>query len=122
MTCHASATGVPVAPPFYYMDPLLQRAHVEFDHGGWHQTMDWQSDDLPRVRYGGNGKHTVVNVSSDADSSGRLFSHDYAERKDDVISFLLEALWANVTVDGAHVRVSPDGTVHLTATFPVGQD
>ena len=121
VSCVGLATGEEVAPPAYYMDPLLQRAHVEFDQGKWHHVMDWQSDELPETSQRVKPRHATVEAFVDSSSHGRICGRRFTQRRDQPLSVLIEAAFANVTVDGIHISRTPDGAVRVRATFPANR-
>jgi hypothetical protein len=119
MACRASATGVPLLPPDFFMDPLLQRGHVGFEDGRYNQTMEWENDEFPAADPTTRGHRVGFKAFTDARSSGRIFGYKYSERRDDPLSLLYESVDAYVAVNGMHIRTLPDGRVFLKATFPL---
>lgn len=121
VACVGMATGEEVAPPAYYMDPLLQRAHVEFDQGRWHHVMDWESDELPEASQRVKPRHSTVQAFVDSSSHGRICGRRFTQRRDHPLSILIEGAFANVTVRGIHVSRTSDGAIHVRASFPSGR-
>jgi hypothetical protein len=113
VVCAGSATGVELGPTDFSMDPLLREAHVAFDQGKYHESMDWSNDMPPQTDFGVDTYGAGVQVFSEADASGRILGYDFSERRDHPLGFLTEGASANVSSNGVHVRRSADGVVHV---------
>jgi hypothetical protein len=118
-SCHASARGVPVLAPDFYMDPLLQTAHLQIRHKGFEHTIDWAGRGSPDVAYGGSVTSNTVFASNRADATGRVFGHRFSPKSYHASSFLAELVFGFVALPGMDVRVTPDGTVHVHSLVPV---
>jgi hypothetical protein len=117
--CRASGRGTSVLPPDYYMDPLLQTAHLEVRRGGFDHVVDWTGKGEPDVHYGGGLGDAVVYAYNNATATGRLFGDRFStKRADHAMSLLGEFVFATVETNGLQVRMDDEGRVHVDAAFP----
>lgn len=119
-SCRASARGIPVLPTGYYMDPLLQTAHIELSTQGYEHSVDWTGKGEPNISYAGDAGDAVVYAFNNASATGRLFGRRFSTKRDRASSFLGEFLWASARVDNVDFRLGDDGVMHVRAFFPAG--
>jgi hypothetical protein len=117
-SCRASARGVRVLPTGYYMDPLLQTAHIEVSRGGFEHSVDWTGRGKPEISYGGTLGNAVVFAFNNARATGKLFGHRFSPRSAHAVSFLGEFAFASVVAPGLDVHVDDDGVMHVHALVP----
>jgi hypothetical protein len=122
MICTAVATPVQIPPTDFSMDPLLREAHVAFDQGRWHHSVDWTNDRGFTPDYGTNPGGAGVVAFAEAKSSGTIFNYDFSQQRDHPYALLIETAAARVAANGVHLRTSADGLVHLSVRFPAPQD
>ncbi|HEY7875569.1 MAG TPA: hypothetical protein VIG64_10665 [Actinomycetota bacterium] len=119
--CRASARGVPVLPTGYYMDPLLQVAHMEHERQGFSHSVDWTGSGKPELSYGGNGRLTILSVTNGARASGRLFGKRFTAKGRHAFNFMGEGAFVWLATGGLRVSVADDGRVRAIARFPAGR-
>ena len=119
-SCSASARGVRVLPTGFYMDPLLQAGHLEFEHKGYNHTVDWTGRGDPNLMYGGGSRSGAVSLSNRASATGRLFGYRFSSKRDRAFGFLAEAAFAWVATDSAEIWMDRDGRLHAHVLVPAG--
>ena len=117
-SCSASARGVRVLPTGFYMDPLLQRAHIELERGGFRHAMDWIGKGDPSLGFGGGSRTALVAATNNARAAGRLFGHRFPAKHARSWSFLAELAFVHVQTDTTDIRLGRDGRLHVTVLMP----
>ena len=103
----------------FFIDPVLQSAHINMKVAGKQQTVDWVAEDPPTANWNASlaeyGGYLDMTVGAFASASGHVLGQDLRTTTFDDLAFLVEG--GGVAVYNFQPR--DDGTVRVKVSFPV---